>query len=382
MKYDFIIFGGTGQQGRISARDLLASGYSVLLCGRDSSGITGLLKNKKAAFLPLDLRNEDTITAAIASSGARVVINCAELAFNIPIMRACIKTRKSLTDLGGLQAITQEQFALDTAFKRAKILAITGCGSTPGISNVMAAHAAAQFDHINTIEAGFAWDSNIKKFVIPYSMQSIFDEFTQAPVTFHYGRFIQEKNMRFEGERNFEKIGKQKTYLIVHSEVYSFARYFKSKKIKNIHYLAGFPEHSFKVIQMLMDTGFNTKEPIMVNKAQVVPLDFTLRVLRRLPIPAGYKEVENIWVNVSGKKDGKNKKIEMNCIILPIKGWESAGSNVDTGRTISVISQMLIKGMIKEKGVHAPEGCVPVKEFFKELAKRKMIVYENGRKIN
>ncbi len=47
MKYDFVVMGATGMQGRIVTKDLLKSGYSVLLCGRDESRVKDLLRNKK-----------------------------------------------------------------------------------------------------------------------------------------------------------------------------------------------------------------------------------------------------------------------------------------------------------------------------------------------
>src|SRR3989344_6570814 len=116
MKYDFIVFGGTGQQGRICSRDLLESGYSVMLAGRNKKAVKDLLRNKKAGFIKVDLRNNDNIADAIIKSGADVVVNCAELVFNVAIMKACLKTNKSLTDLGGLQYITKEQFKLHNEF--------------------------------------------------------------------------------------------------------------------------------------------------------------------------------------------------------------------------------------------------------------------------
>ncbi|MBI2631970.1 saccharopine dehydrogenase NADP-binding domain-containing protein [Candidatus Pacearchaeota archaeon] len=382
MKYDFIVFGGTGIQGRICTRDLLESGYSVMLCGRDPSGIKDLLKNKKATFLKIDLQKEKEIFYAIRKSGADVVVNCAELVFNIPIMKACLETKRSLTDLGGLQRVTKEQFILHNKFQNRGILCITGCGSTPGISNVMTAYAVEKFDSIETITLGFAWDSNIKKFIIPYSMQSIFNEFSDAPITFHNGKFVKENRMTCRGIMNFREVGNQTVFCIVHSEVYTFSRYFREKGLKTIHYMAGFPDHSMSVIQLLMDLGFNSEKTIEVNGILIKPLDFTVKVLKKLPIPTEYREIENLWVNVAGCKNGKNISIEMNCIIRTLKGWETAGSNVDTGRSISIISQMLRDGLIKEKGVYAPEGCVPKKEFFKELAQRKMFVYENGIRVN
>ncbi len=382
MTYDFIVFGGTGLQGRICARDLLESGYSVLLVGRDPSGIQHILNNKRAVFLPADLRYENAIVDSIKYSRASMVINCAELMFNIPIMRACLQTKKSVTDLGGLQAITREQFKLDPLFRKAGILNLTGCGSTPGIVNVMAAYAAEKLDNINTILLGFAWDSNIKKFIVPYSLQSIFQELTQSPITFHGGKFTEENRLHCKGVMNFQGIGKQTVYCIVHSEVYSFARYFKHKGIKNVHYMAGFPEHSLLVLQLLIDLGFGSNELIRVEGIEILPSEFAMRVLKRLKAPKGYRETENLWVNVTGKKASKNISMNMNCMVTTQKGWESAGSNIDTGRTISILSQMIHKKLIKEKGVHAPEGVVPQEAFFHELGKRKMFVYENGKKIN
>ena len=368
MQYDFVIFGGTGLQGRICGRDLLESGYSVLLAGRDPSGIRDLLKNKKAGFEQINLTKPAAIAKLIRKSGADVVVNCAELVFNIAIMKACLKTGRSCTDLGGLQNVTLEQFQLDSEFRKKGILTITGCGSTPGIANVMAARAISRLDSVDTIRLGFAWDSNIKTFVVPYSMQSIFDEFTKPPVIFRNGKFVKGSRMECFGTFEFKEVGMQTVYCIVHSEVYTFSRYFKEKGIRNVYYMAGFPEHSLKVIQMLIDLGFHSQKKIVAG-CPISPLEFTVTALKQLPVPRGYHEAENLWVKVEGTKGRKRVTTEMNCIVKTVKGWEDAGSNVDTGRTISIMSQML------------KEGLIPQDLFFQELAKRKMHVYQDGVRI-
>lgn len=383
MKYDFIIFGGTGQQGSICARDLLESGYSVLLAGRNKERIQKLLKNKNASFIKVDLHNQKAIINAIKQSQADIVINCAEFTFNLAIMKACLQTGKSLTDLGGLQNITQEQFKLHNAFKKAGNLCITGCGSTPGISNIMASFAINNlFDRIETIDLGFAWDSNIKKFVVPYSIESIFEEFTKQPIIFRNGKFIKTKRIVCTGTFNFKEVGKQTSYCIVHSEVYTFPRYFKNKGLKDIHYLAGFPKHSIEKINNLIELGFNSKENIKINGTETSPSEFARKVLGRIKIPKNYKEVENIWVKLNGIKNNRKVSHELNCIVRTQKGWEEAGSNIDTGRTISIISQMLKNKLIKGAGVFAPEALIPPMTFFKELAKRRMSIYLDNKKIN
>ncbi|HLC31999.1 MAG TPA: saccharopine dehydrogenase C-terminal domain-containing protein [Candidatus Nanoarchaeia archaeon] len=381
MDYDFIIFGGTGQQGRICAKDLLDSGYKVLLNGRDPSKIQSLLKNKNAGFVSTDLRNQEDIIKAIEKSGAEVVINCAELIFNVPIMIASLATKRHCTDLGGLQDITQEQFKLDKEFQKKDLLCITGCGSTPGIINVLVAHVVEELDKVEQIDLGFAWNSNLKEFVVPYSIRSIFDEFTTPPIIFYNGKFVKSDRVRCQGTANFKAVGKQTTYCIVHSEVFSFAKYFKSKGLKTVHYMAGFPQHSLQTIQTLIKLGFSSNQPIKIHDQEIKPASFTTELLKRLQPPIGYKETENLWARIQGTKNKKPKKIAIDCIIQTQKGWEEAGSNVDTGRTIAIMSEMIKKGMISQRGVCAPEAVIPHKIFINELSKRNMHVYINNKKI-
>ena len=47
MKFDFVVVGATGLQGKIASKDLLEKGYSVLLCGRDKTRVKHLLEDYK-----------------------------------------------------------------------------------------------------------------------------------------------------------------------------------------------------------------------------------------------------------------------------------------------------------------------------------------------
>ena len=62
----------------------------------------------------------------------------------------------------------------------------------------------------------------------------------------------------------------------------------------------------------------------------------------------------------------------MECLTTTLKGYEEAGSNINTGMSISIMGQLFLKGKIDEMGMMAPEVCVPTDDFFEELAKRKM----------
>ena len=125
----------------------------------------------------------------------------------------------------------------------------------------------------------------------------------------------------------------------------------------------------------------NTKE-VHFDAQKLVPMYFLAQMLKRLQPPRGYKEWENLWVDVTGSRNRKRKRILMECIVPPLKGWESVGCNIDTGFPAAIIAEMIKYGDISKPGSFAPEAIVPEKKFFKALKKRKFQIYENGKKLN
>ena len=136
------------------------------------------------------------------------------------------------------------------------------------------------------------------------------------------------------------------------------------------------------MILSLIKLGFASKNEINYFGTKIKPINFLTQMLKNLKAPNGYTEKENLWVHILGKKNGKRKDILMECLVPPLKGWESAGCNIDTGLSASILAQMVKEGIIKEKGCFSPEIGVPPAHFFKELKKKKMLVYENGKLIN
>lgn len=383
MGFDFIVIGATGIQGKIVSKELLETGYSVLLCGRDKSRILPYLKKyKKCKFEYLDLRNIKETEKVLKKSGANVLVNCAESYWNIDILKACLKMGINSVDLGSEGPMIGEQLALHPQLKKKGIIHITGCGSVPGIGDVMLRYAAEKFDTLDTIHAGFAWNSNIKKFVVPFSIPTIIREMTLPATIIHNGRIKKVPKLSELQQRTFFKIGEQIIFLAPHAEEYTFDYYYRKNGLKNVKFFSGFPKHSFDTLQLFIELGFKDLNPIKIGEMNILPNEFLAQVLKKLEIPKGYKEKENLWIEIWGKKDGKSKKILMECIVPTLNGWEDAGCNIDTGMPASIMAQMIKNEIIKERGSFAPEAVIPPKLFFKELKKRKMIVYENEKQIN
>ncbi len=379
MSYDFLVFGASGMQGRIVSRDLLESGHTVFMADLYPEKAQQLSRRfNHSNVSEVDLRDYPQILAMLYSAEPNVVINCAEGNWNPDVYRACLEYGVHVIDLGSDIPATKEQLALNDKFRKTDLTAITGCGSTPGINNIMLYYAVTnEFDEVDTVAAGFAWDSNIKKFVVPFSIESIIEEFTEPAPVISNGQWENRTPMQNVETRTFRAIGEQVSFPVRHPETYTFERYYKHKGLKNVTFYAGFPDHSRIVIEHYIDSGLGKKELQTIGDITVRPIDFLTNILRNIVQPAGYTETENLWVSVEGTRGNKRKQLLMECIVPTLPGWEEAGCNVDTGFPASIIAQMIKEGDITGRGSFAPGPVVPYDKFFPALNKREMKIYIN-----
>ncbi|MDX6544632.1 MAG: hypothetical protein QOG02_406, partial [Gaiellales bacterium] len=87
----------------------------------------------------LDITDRSAARAAI--EGATVLLNTASYRINLAAMEVALDAGAHYLDLGGLYHVTRQQLELSSRFREAGLLAVLGMGSTPGKTNVMAAHA-------------------------------------------------------------------------------------------------------------------------------------------------------------------------------------------------------------------------------------------------
>lgn len=384
MQYDFLVAGGSGMQGKIVARDLLENGHTVFLADLFDDGAKKIqTRFPDTPFAFVDLIKLRPTIDLIKKVGPKVVINCAEAECNLTVYKACLEAGTHVIDLGSSIPMTKKQLAMGPYFKKAGLTAITGCGSTPGINNIALHYAHQLFDTLESIEAGFVWDSNIKKFVVPFSIMSIIYEFTEPAPFIEDRKWFRKNPLDTVEEEEFREIGKQKIFLVRHPETYTFFLYNQNDGLKHVRYYAGFPDHSFnKIVEFIQSGQADAKKTIIVDGKETTALKHLSLSLRGLSYPTGYTEKENLWVEVTGTKDGKPKKVCMETIVDTLPGWEDAGCNIDTGMPASIIARMIHDGRISVRGSHAPGPVVPTKEFFRELRTRGMIVYEDGKVIN
>lgn len=208
-------------------------------------------------------------------------------------------------------------------------------------------------------------------------------EFAEPAFIYRDGKYVEVWPHDDTGiNYDYMEIGPQATRYTEHVEHHSLPNSFKDKGVKNVAVYSSFPPHSHDFIKGLLDAGYLNKEPVKVDGKPVVPLQASIDILRRIEIPKGYTERENLWVKMFGTKNGKAHKEEMDCMAYTIPGWEEATCNIDTGFPMAIGAMMIKNGEITKRGVYAPENIVPPEPFFKHLAEHQLPVFDNGKRIN
>ena len=135
-------------------------------------------------------------------------------------------------------------------------------------------------------------------------------------------------------------------------------------------------------ISLLAQLGLASREPLELQGETVRPFDLLVKVLNALPKPKNLcpQDVEVLRAVVKGTRRGRKKTVIVDAFFRSNPEWCFGAGDLDTGVPPSIVAQMIAKGAIKERGVLAPEQCVPVKEFLKELRKRrvKLLVREKS----
>lgn len=387
----YLVLGGYGEMGRIASRDLAetAKGARIIIAGRDegkAKQYAKSLKRKNVVGIAADATKTGDLVAMLKKNKVDVVVNCTLYYYNLHIMQACLKAGCHYLDLGGLFHMTKKQLKLNQKFKKKNLVAILGCGSTPGITNVMAGYGVKMLDKVREIHvrfAGYSFVPQKRHFVVPYSMYTVFDEFTARPAVFTKGRMKFVKPISGRAEEYFpDPINKVTTFYTLHSELATFPSSFKKKGIKECSFKVSFDEDFVHDVKLLIESGLASKKMVKIGKAKIRPVDLTVKELNRfVPDNKNVEDIEYVRVIIKGEKRKKPAEFILDCLAHSSKKWRAAAGDIDTGVPPSIIAQMIANGKIKQRGALPPELCVPAEMFFRELEKRDMKIMMTVKKM-
>lgn len=376
------VLGAFGQMGEAALHDLASSPRvaQVLAVDRDlgraGRTLAGIPGRSKVRPVRLDLTRRSHARRALA--GCDLLLNCAWYEFNLDCMRLALDLKAHYVDLGGLFHMTLRQLKLHKSFQRAGRLAILGCGSTPGITNMMVRAMADRFLRIRSVHIYDAsFDPEVSRdFLPPFSIRTMLDELEMNCPTLAGGRLSFVKPLSLPEEVRFPApIGQASARAIIHSELATLPGALKSKGVREMAFKIVYPKGVSEKLEFLVDMGLADSRPLGLNGSRVSPRDVLTAIASRKiqrAVPGTPSDYEVLRVVVSGRdRNRRPLGLQWDLEMRPTPRL-TAGA-IGVGFTASIASQMILRGQVLEtRGVHPPERALEPDCFFKGLAARRV----------
>lgn len=299
-------------------------------------------------------------------SAVDAVLNCAWYELNLKAMDFALRHKAHYVDLGGLYHMTKRQLRRDPEFKRVQRLAVLGCGSTPGITNVMAARMAHNFETIDSVaiyDASHDPALSDETFLPPFSIRTMLAEYLQKAPVLRKGKIVEVPPHSDSETLDFKApIGRVTAGTVIHSEAATLPEYLKDKKLKHLAFKIVYPESVRKQLGLIVGMGFAEET------------DFLTTLSRRAQYPHDPKDFEILRVRMEGTRHGRPLAKTWDCEIRPCGALSAGALGVGFSAAIGATMAALGQGKMRS-GAAAPETALDEDVFFRELRRRQVFTF-------
>ncbi len=400
-----LVIGGYGAQGSVICTYLARSrDVSEIICtGRNlekAKRFVKRLKSTKVTAKKLDA--SETAELKTAAKGVDLVVNSTAPKYNLLVMDAALNSGANYQDLASgptdipMDQFVSKQIERSRKYDDAGLIALINTGSSPGVINVLARHAADRLDQVDAIKIRYTGIMETKEFISLWSPETAWADMAEEPFLFENGQLKRVPPFSGQEVYDFPKpFGAQTVVHHHHEEVVTLPR-FIGKGLKYVDFKMG--DADILTAKAIWEIGLLSDKSINAKGAKVTPRDLFLSAI---PPPLTMDEVEQkikegqlvdaaecAVVEITGEKAGRKTCYTYEWPTLSIRKANKIIPGVTqesyaTGVPAAIFAWMLGKGEIRTTGVIAPE-CLELKVrrlFFSKLSEMKMPTYEKVERI-
>jgi len=371
---------GCGHIGSIASEDLARSMGSIEIVAADKNGarakeVADKIREGNVSWIQFDVAERKELINALKGFDLAMGFLPGKLGYNLT--EACISARKDLVDVSYM---AENPLTLNERTVKAGVTIIPDCGLAPGISNILVGHAAGKLDKVLTIYimVGGLPEKPVPPlgYIVTWSPENLIDEYTRKAKIVKDGELVEVEALSGLEEVEFPNVGVLEAF-------YTDGLRTLPHTVKNVENMwektLRYPGHAEK-IELLKALGFLHEEPISVDGLSLSPRRLTVKLFERQLRRPGIRDIVAMKVEVSGIKNDKHV-----CYVYHLldRYDEKRGITAmarTTAYSASIIAQLILKRVVKEKGVVPPERLGMSEEFFSrfsnELEKRGIEITE------
>jgi lysine 6-dehydrogenase len=354
-----IIVLGAGMVGRTMALDL-AKNHTVTSVDINNDSLT-LLSEGGINTIQFDLGN----TAGIGKlmEGYDIVLSAVPGFMGYKTLQAILEAGKNVVDIS---FFPENSLDLDKLAKSKNVTAIVDCGVAPGMDNIILGYYNEKMK-LTDFECLVGGLPKVKKwpfyYKAPFSPIDVIEEYTRAARYVENGNVVVKPALSDIEHIEMENVGTLESFNSdgLRSIIYTM-HHIPNMKEKTLRY----PGHAAQVMA-LRDSGFFSKTPVNIGGKEIVPLDFTSKILfNEWKLKEGEEEITVMRVTLVGTEyeaeqsmlhinSGVKKKIVYNLYDEYNMETKASSMSRTTGYTATAAVNMMLEGHFSEKGIFPPE---------------------------
>lgn len=336
---------------------------SVVVADRDlrsAAALTDGLGDVRLTPAQVDADSPSDLAAVL--EGADALLNCAGPFYRLgpPALEAAIAARVDYVDVCDDLDATIAMLAMDEAARESGVRALIGMGNSPGLANVLARFCADDLlDEVESVDIMHVHGGEPEEgaAVIKHRIHAM----TGDVPFFVDGEFVSVRMLEdsaapYIREVDFPQVGTFPAYPYPHPETITLPRHIEGlRRATNLGVVV--PFEYFRSTMDAVRLGICSEDPIEVDGAQVVPLDFAVEFIRSrrhsmleaagITAPRGCLKVE-----VTGRRGG----VEHAYVFSMASGEQGAGEGTGIPAALGMI--LMLRGRLGGEGVLPPEARV------------------------
>jgi len=391
---------GIGRMGWAVLRDLMESDEVTEIVAADIH--FEMLRQQVEKLREIDERAEKITSMRVDATdrdqlrnvlkrGFDVVSDCLLWTYTPLVTKTCVETGTSYVDLSSDFSLPQLH-ELDKTARKTGATVILDCGQDPGIDHVVEGYAARKLDKVKKIHMYIADGIPQKGTPAYYTPLQYTAIWTATGIISE----LSGKTKILVGGKEVEvdKLAQPETLIFPEpiGEVEAWYSKYPKMLIESLG-LKDVEEAWDKTVRWpgwckiwrdLIALNLTSTEPITINGVNVTPLKFFTQLFETYLKPnfeAGDRDLVVEKIEVMGEKDGVDMKYSYLMIVFYDENKGLSAFQKTTCYPISIVSQMIGRGDIKEKGViHCGKigwNRELANKFFSELGKRNLVFNES-----
>lgn len=375
--------GGAGKIAREAVLDLVQySSFDQITVAdfsvEEGQQVVEWLNDPRVDFVQVDVRRTEETAANLSCYD--IVMDATTISLNGLSTRAIALAGCHGINLNGFG----EEFHYADLFKANGKIHVPGFGMTPGVTQMMAMHAANQLDVVDTIRVShgsyrpIAFSKSIAE-TTTYE----YDPDLPGRVVYEDGAFIQVPPFARPLDIKLpEPYGVSTQYIIPHSETRTLAQALKHKGVQLIEVRGTWPEANMRLVRSLYEYGILQNPTVDIEGAKVGVLDCISTYLAG----SSYGQETEVYgyalhVEVSGTKEGNSRRHVLTHTHPKsdgsAAGWEGLRAYTrNVGIPLAIATELIASGHVKQAGMLNPEDAFNPETIFHELARREIYIHE------